>query len=239
MLVALRDKIEDQPPVKPHVMLEILTLPSTAQNECKTPAIPDHIAMPLFREALEFIAANGDFICEVYAQDWESRRVHYGATAKAGMTHGAGALHCVANTSKNMRNATSFGQVAEIYAIREISQVNEIVTVLETACFIVVAGFVGMRISEIGPLKSGCLSVQKSNRGLTLFTVHGLLFKTSREEEGVPWQWVAGWDGPEMWSGKRYKRFGGFGAQKSVSQHQVDIYSPEVTAAFWMETLTP
>ncbi len=178
-------------------MMEILTLPSTAQNECKTPAIPDHIAMPLFREALEFIEANADFICEVYAQDWESRRVHYRATAKAGMTHGAGALRVSREHFEKYASCDVIQAGSQIYAIREISQVNEMVTLLETACFIVVAGFVGMRISEIGSLKSGCLSVQKSNRGLTLLTVHGLLFKTSREEEGVPWQWVAGWDGPE------------------------------------------
>jgi integrase len=66
-----------------------------------------------------------------------------------------------------------------------------------SAGFIVIAAFVGMRISEITSIKrDNPLRPSVLPDGRKLITISGTLFKTSREALGEPADWVAGWDEP-------------------------------------------
>jgi integrase len=64
------------------------------------------------------------------------------------------------------------------------------------ACFIVIAGLVGMRASEILSLKEGCLQTLKARDNRDLLIINGRCFKTEQDVKGKPCSWVAGWDSP-------------------------------------------
>jgi integrase len=75
-------------------------------------------------------------------------------------------------------------------------QFRTLIRHLEIACFIVLAGMVGMRVSEIGSVKRGCLSTSVLIDGRRLVLLRAVIHKTSKEPAGTPRDWAAGWDGP-------------------------------------------
>jgi hypothetical protein len=76
-------------------------------------------------------------------------------------------------------------------------QMTEVLGVLRGACFAIVAGLAGMRISELRSLKRGCLIRSELRDGRVLLKIAGTLFKTSASAQGEPAEWVAGWDEPD------------------------------------------
>jgi integrase len=75
-------------------------------------------------------------------------------------------------------------------------QFRTLIRHLEIACFIVLAGMVGMRVREIGSVKRGCLSTSVLADGRRLLLLRAVIHKTSKEPAGTPRDWAAGWDGP-------------------------------------------
>jgi hypothetical protein len=75
-------------------------------------------------------------------------------------------------------------------------QFRTLIRHLEIACFVVLAGMVGMRVSEIGSVKRGCLSTSVLTDGRRLLLLRAVIYKTSKEPAGTLRDWAAGWDGP-------------------------------------------
>lgn len=74
------------------------------------------------------------------------------------------------------------------------SEYQRLLSIGRAACFIVIAGLVGMRISEILSLRKGCLGITIGSRGERILRLSGTLYKTSKHEHGEPADWVAGYD---------------------------------------------
>gem|GEM_PF-6856574 len=65
------------------------------------------------------------------------------------------------------------------------------------ACLIIIAGYVGMRVSELLSLRRLCLDCRKTREGRQYLVLRGILYKTADEADGQPGEWVAGWDTAE------------------------------------------
>lgn len=72
-----------------------------------------------------------------------------------------------------------------------------LMTLTRAACFIVIAGLVGMRMSEICSLEEDCLEVSAREGGPRIIELRGTVYKTAREDIGESAKWVAGFDEPE------------------------------------------
>ena len=73
------------------------------------------------------------------------------------------------------------------------SEFGRLMTLTRGACFAVIAGLVGMRVSEILSLEIGCIGAMTLANGLGIVELSGVLFKTSAHAAGVPAKWVAGY----------------------------------------------
>jgi integrase len=73
-------------------------------------------------------------------------------------------------------------------------EVERLTTITRAACFVIIASLTGMRVSEICSLKLGCLRLRRLDDSLKVLELHGILYKTVRPSDGVPAQWVAGYD---------------------------------------------
>jgi len=62
---------------------------------------------------------------------------------------------------------------------------------LEAACYIIIAGLTGMRVSSVGSLQRGCLLTKPARNGRVLLLLSGLLFK-GRGARAM--DFIAGWD---------------------------------------------
>ena len=74
-------------------------------------------------------------------------------------------------------------------------QFSQIIRDLNAACYIVVAGFTGMRISEVSNLDANCPKVISVDGVPTLILCSGLTKTAAIEVE--PLQWIAGADSPD------------------------------------------
>lgn len=134
------------------------------------PRIPDDVAYPLYREALRWIVENGEAIIAV------NQRRH-DVFAEREVT--------ARERKQQMRNVLlSAGEMIQINGnlvpIREFTAktFSRLVTTLETACYIVIAGFSGMRVSEISGLDVDCARTQDLD-GQGIFILCSDLVKTA------------------------------------------------------------
>ncbi len=77
-----------------------------------------------------------------------------------------------------------------------VKGMRELFTALTGACYIVISGSVGMRVSEMLDIPSSPLVTKRLRDGRKLLKTRSTLHKTSRLDEGEPAEWVAGWDEP-------------------------------------------
>jgi integrase len=59
---------------------------------------------------------------------------------------------------------------------------------LRTACYIIIAYFSGMRISEILSIKKGCIEKKKGNNGTDYYLLHSIYYKT--KDQPTPGTWL-------------------------------------------------
>lgn len=68
----------------------------------------------------------------------------------------------------------------------------------QTACYAIIAGFTGMRVSEVFSLRRGCLTTKLvAEHAHPLLVLNGILLKTADQAEGEAASWIAGWDDGE------------------------------------------
>lgn len=191
-LVALRDVLDDVPDWIPS--LDPGKLDSSEDTATEIPAIPDAIAMPLFAEALRWVEEIGPLLVQAKDQIALAYRKQIAPNRRRkGSRSASDIYHQIRRAYANSPAQISYGSVA--YRLADISkyQFNKCIRMLEAACFIVVAGFSGMRISELSSLEIDCLGTVHGSDNRVRLILHGKLIKTAvapYEREA----WVVGFD---------------------------------------------
>jgi integrase len=151
------------------------------QLETQTQAIPDEILGPLVRASLEYVDRFADYLldtCEAVEHlrkrqrdfaYWSRRRVREHAPAGSGL-----------EGSKFERGLSS------------VSQLNQELNYLQTACFVLIAFATGMRVSEILSLRVGCCETQKESGQQDLVWLRSRVFKMQGLPEGRRAKWLGG-----------------------------------------------
>jgi len=176
-----RGKLEDAPAVNP---LPGETPFEAAGRSAATagsiPYIPDAVAVDLLSKALTWVEVHsasiiaavelrGRTVAEVLARGGTRDRVGTAVTRVLGEAAVAG----------------PDGPIASSRALQGLAMH------LSTACFAVIAGFVGMRISEILSMQAGAVERHPiGETGVEQAYVAGRLFKTSNDPMGMPELWV-------------------------------------------------
>jgi integrase len=177
-----RAKLDDAPLVDP-LPLETTYEAAGVTRDTKgaIPFIPDAIAIDLLSKALSWVEAHGDTIVAAEALRRETRA----AAIATGRRRGA---------SDDVRHALRQAALADpvgtpldgAYAVRAAA------AHLVEACFIVIAGFVGMRVSEILSMKVGAVERRPiGETGIEQAYVAARLFKTVDDPAGRLERWVA------------------------------------------------
>lgn len=176
-----RGKLDDAPQVDP---LPLETTYEAAGHTRATkgaiPFIPEPQAIAILAEALRWIEDHGDTIvmAETIRRDARSQ----------------GLLRGKRQASDHVRAALEYASLVGpsgealggAYAVRHAA------THLVEACYIVIAGFVGMRVSEILSMKAGAIEYRPiGESGVNQAYVVARLFKTVDDPDGRVERWVA------------------------------------------------
>jgi integrase len=153
----------------------------THANKGTIPFIPDAIAIALLNAALKWVENHGPTIVKAEARRLEARAF--------GLTHG-GIRQASDHVRKALKRAGLSGASGEpldgAYAVRHAA--NHLVE----ACYIVIAGFVGMRVSEILSIEVGAIECRPvGETTVEQAYIVGRLFKTADQQGGRLEQWLA------------------------------------------------
>jgi integrase len=194
-LVSLQDVIPDGPRISRDKIDALLGPEANFQpsdKKSKTKRIPDDLFLKLMVTSIAWIDTIGPALL---ARD--SVFIAYRATSPIFTTYQTYAeLYARERSIHHVPALVSIGNQSYDLARLERNPVKDWLVHLSTACFIVIAGLVGMRVSEILSLRLDSLSSREVAGGKRLLVLSGTLYKTSRLEDGEPGQWVAGWDEP-------------------------------------------
>ncbi len=178
-----RTRLEDAPPVDPlrgETAIEAAGI-STATSG-SIPYIPDAVAVDLLSKALTWVEVHSEGILAAV----ELRR----STVVKALAHGASRGAAGQAGVRALRRAALVGPDGRSFARDRALQVCG--THLSTACFVVVAGFVGMRISEILSMQAGAIEHHPvGETGVDQAYLAARLFKGSNEPLGTPEFWAA------------------------------------------------
>jgi len=177
-----RAKLDDAPLVDP------LPLETTYEAAGKTratsnpiPFIPDPVAIAILNEALRWIEDHGDTI--ILAESL--RRDAHAAGLSTGQKRSAS--YFVRRALKQAALICPLGKALDgAYAVRAAA------VHLVEACYIVIAGFVGMRVSEVLSMTAGAIELHPiGDSGVSQAYVTARLFKTVDDPDGRLERWVA------------------------------------------------
>lgn len=177
-----RAKLSDAPLVDPlplETTFEAAGL--TRATRGTIPFIPDAVAIAILSQALRWVEEHGDTVVEA-----ETIRLRARARGLATGVFRQASYH----VRRALREAGLTGPSGEsldgAYAVRHAA------THLVEASYIVIAGFVGMRVSEILSMKVGAIEYRPiGETGVDQAYVVARLFKTVDHPEGREERWVA------------------------------------------------
>jgi integrase len=152
----------------------------TAANKGWIPFIPDAIAIDLLSKALDWSTHHPESILAA-RETWHAAFAASKASGEVRPTDHAR----IALNRKDLR-----GPKGE--AIDGARVMRQLVVHLTDACFIVIAGFVGMRVSEILSMEAGCIEYKSIGEpGITQANVVARMFKTVDDPRGRLERWLA------------------------------------------------
>jgi len=185
-LYRFRTELGDGLAIDPSPGRGLCALAGTHDLQRRTwPYTPEPIAIPLIQGAIEFLhRCAADLLCarEIYANvvNEIQRRGH---TDEVWRKAAIAALQQVTlNTAKGPHTILSGADLAQL------------LDVLYTACFIVIAYLVGPRASEILQLRTGCLRPLVTDQSGAVdapAAIQGAIFKREAAYHGRPHQWIA------------------------------------------------
>src|SRR5262249_54052465 len=146
----------------------------TRANKGTIPFIPDAIAIALLNTTLKWVEDHGPTIVEAQAFRLEARAF--------GLKRGA-FRQASYHTRKALRRAGLSGPSGE--PLDGANAVRHAVTHLVEACYIVIAGFVGMRDSEILSIEVGAIEYRPiGETAIEQAYILARLFKTADQQGG-------------------------------------------------------
>jgi len=153
------------------------------------PYTPDAIAVPLVSAALRLIGAPADDILALQSQ----AQAAYEAALGAGFTQRKAGIRTTAVIAPFRFQVLPGEEVAwHATPVTSTKTVRQLTDRLYDACFVIIAWFVGARISEILGLEEGCIEYHPSDSGGERFAyLVGRIFKTSNSRGGDVHRWVA------------------------------------------------
>ena len=177
-----RAKLENAPAINPlpgETTFEAAR--ASAATRAKIPCIPDEVAVDLLSKALAWVEVHS---VGIIAASELRRRTEAKALAR-GLTRTYADWLAVRALRRAVIAGPDGSPITTCYAL------TRCVMHLSTACFVVIAGFVGMRISEILSMQAGAVERHPiGETGVDQPYVAGRLFKTSDEPMGTPELWV-------------------------------------------------
>ncbi len=146
--------------------------------------VPDAVAVPLIQGAIEWLA--------IGAIDVLRMREVYAATIAEVQQQGPRYL-CNTIAVRAMQRITLLTPRGP-QTIHSVDDLDELVQMLYSACFVVISYLVGLRVSEVLHLHAGCLqwrSVEDSGGETGVIVIVGTIFKQEPDYYGRPHEWVA------------------------------------------------
>ena len=177
-----RAKLDDAPLVDPLPLETTYEAAGvTRENKGAIPFIPDAVAIDLLSKALSWVEVHGDTIIAAETLRRETRA----ASGAAG--RGRGASDDVRHALRRAAFVDPMGRLLDgAYVVRAAAMH------LVEGCFIVIAGFVGMRVSEILSMKVGAIERRSiAETGVEQAYVVARLFKTVDDPAGRLERWIA------------------------------------------------
>ena len=146
------------------------------------PFIPEPIAIDLLTKALDWVTHHPEPILTAY----ETWRTAFDASKAAGEDRRAASGHAV----DALKLECLRGPKGE--AIEGAHKARRLATHLADACFIVIAGFVGMRVSEILSMEVGAIELKPIGKtGVAQAYIVARMFKTVDDSRGRVERWLA------------------------------------------------
>ncbi len=178
-----RAKLEDSPVVNPLPGETPFGAAGVSQaTGGSIPFIPDDIAVHLLSKALTWVEVHSaDILAAVAVREQAIAKLRLGGRCDRPTSNAV---------ARALRRAVITGPDAQ--PIAGGGTLRTCAMHLSTACFVLIAGFVGMRPSEILSLQAGAIEHHPiGETGVEQAYVVGRLFKTSDEPEGRLERWVA------------------------------------------------
>lgn len=156
----------------------------TGASTGSIPWIPDEVAVPLYQHALKWIVEYSPAIEDMSALVLDTYRgcINRGTQSITAYYHAKAVIR------------STKAKVAHLpVPVEKVDDVAKLFNRLADACFIVIAGFVGMRFHEIAELKEDCILSRTSADGLLrVWFLRSCSHKTSSEVNGREMTWTAG-----------------------------------------------
>jgi integrase len=187
-LIVLKDLYRRRAKLRDALLVDPLPLETTYEAAGATrdtkgaiPFIPDAIAIDLLSKALSWVEMHGDTIVAAEILRRETRAAAIAAGRRRGASN---------DVRRALRQAALVDPVGTpldgAYAVRAAA------VHLVEACFVVIAGFVGMRVSEILSMRVGAVERRQiGETGIEQAYVVARLFKTVDDPAGRLERWVA------------------------------------------------
>jgi len=146
------------------------------------PFIPEPIAIDLLTKALDWVTLHAEPILAAY----ETWRTTSDASKAAGNGRRAASGHALGALALEGLRGPRGDVIEGAYQARRLA------TYLADACFIIIAGFVGMRVSEIMSMQVGAIELQPIGAtGVAQATIVARMFKTVDDPRGRLERWLA------------------------------------------------
>lgn len=142
-----------------------VTLSEAVKN--KTKRIPDEVAVDLLGKAFQYIEVKSEAILKAQYAIEEIKQEQPGKSRK----------HYTYKLQPILKN----------YGFDTLHNLNSEKLLLSTACYIIIAYFSGMRISEGMSIKAGCIEKKRSDNGTAYYLLHSTYYKTVQRPKGDTW----------------------------------------------------
>jgi integrase len=189
MLYAQRNKLPDAIKVHPFGgELASVVVGDLLAERGEIPRIPDELAIAIIHKALIWV--------EEYAEDILAARDLRKKAYTEVIERGVGRKQASKVSKEALKEfipSTSLAADPKFHNFFPgYHPLMQAIDLLSIACFICIAGLVGMRVSEILSLEEGCIQVDYANDGKTeLIYLCGRTFKTEPEPTGKATRWIA------------------------------------------------
>lgn len=165
-----RGKIEDAITVEPfdgETASERAGVTIAMKVQNKTERIPDEVAIDLMGKAFNYVEVKSETIFNAVDAIEQMKKDH---------PEESYAYYYL--KSQSLINTSGFSNLDELNAEKKR---------LRTACYIIIAYFSGIRVSEGLSIKKGCVEKKRSDNGTDYYLLHSTHYKTVKRPKGDTW----------------------------------------------------